>query len=149
MKEINYRFMEKRDAYRAYRIMRSAFSSPWGIKEFEDGLKLSYNICMVAEDGDLVIGFCIFRVLFDTADLDMIVVSKDYRNQSIGSHMIDLGIKEIKKTEAQRIMLEVRDSNTEARRLYERMGFKQISTRKEYYANPSEDAIIMEMNLYA
>ena len=39
--------------------------------------------------------------------------------------------------------LEVRESNEPARKLYESMGFVEIGRRRRYYANPSEDAIVM------
>ena len=39
--------------------------------------------------------------------------------------------------------LEVRESNTATRHLYEKNGFEAIGVRKRYYAKPVEDAIIM------
>jgi ribosomal-protein-alanine N-acetyltransferase len=42
-------------------------------------------------------------------------------------------------------LLEVRESNAAARALYERLGFVEISRRKDYYDNPAETAIVMRM----
>ena len=42
------------------------------------------------------------------------------------------------------IFLEVREGNTAARRLYEKLGFSEISRRKAYYSSPVEDAVIMQ-----
>ena len=50
-----------------------------------------------------------------------------------------------KDTKAEKIMLEVRESNISAIKLYEKNGFIEINRRKKYYGN--EDAIIMERNL--
>jgi ribosomal-protein-alanine N-acetyltransferase len=43
----------------------------------------------------------------------------------------------------QKITLEVRDSNTAARNLYEKLGFVSVGRRKRYYSDNNEDAIIM------
>jgi ribosomal-protein-alanine N-acetyltransferase len=39
--------------------------------------------------------------------------------------------------------LEVRRSNTAARRLYEQAGFALVGVRTSYYTNPIEDALIL------
>ena len=41
------------------------------------------------------------------------------------------------------IALEVRESNQGARSLYRSYGFEEEAVRKEYYHNPTEDAVIM------
>lgn len=41
------------------------------------------------------------------------------------------------------IHLEVRCSNTNARHMYESLGFEEVNVRKHYYTNPCEDAIVM------
>ena len=43
---------------------------------------------------------------------------------------------------ASRILLEVRESNLAARRLYEKHGFRESGRRPKYYSNPIEDAIL-------
>lgn len=45
------------------------------------------------------------------------------------------------------ITLEVRASNTPAITLYESVGFTQAATRKAYYSNPAEDALILTRSL--
>jgi ribosomal-protein-alanine N-acetyltransferase len=44
-----------------------------------------------------------------------------------------------------RVFLEVRPSNSAARRLYERFGFREVGRRPAYYRSPLEDAIIMQL----
>jgi ribosomal-protein-alanine N-acetyltransferase len=39
--------------------------------------------------------------------------------------------------------LEVRESNHEAQRLYEKCGFRTVAIRKKYYSDNREDAIVM------
>ena len=45
-----------------------------------------------------------------------------------------------------RAVLEVRASNEPAQRLYRQLGFVSISTRRRYYTNPVEDALLMAMD---
>jgi ribosomal-protein-alanine N-acetyltransferase len=52
-------------------------------------------------------------------------------------------LKELKKKDCVFIYLEVRASNTGARKFYELFGFEVIDVRKKYYINPKEDALVM------
>ena len=51
------------------------------------------------------------------------------------------------ETEAEFILLEVRESNTPARTLYEKLGFYQVGKRPHYYSQPDEAGIIMRKEL--
>lgn len=44
-----------------------------------------------------------------------------------------------------RVSLEVRPSNTPARRLYERFGFGPAGLRRGYYHSPAEDALVLQL----
>jgi ribosomal-protein-alanine N-acetyltransferase len=46
------------------------------------------------------------------------------------------------ESEVSAILLEVRESNLPARRLYEKHGFREVGRRREYYREPAEDAIL-------
>ena len=52
-------------------------------------------------------------------------------------------VAEGRRLGARRATLEVRAGNTGARRLYERLGFYTAGTRRNYYTNPVEDALIL------
>jgi ribosomal-protein-alanine N-acetyltransferase len=52
-------------------------------------------------------------------------------------------LDEAKRLGARRATLEVRAGNAGARRLYERLGFYVAGTRRNYYTNPVEDALIL------
>ena len=45
------------------------------------------------------------------------------------------------------ILLEVRESNTAARSLYDSLGFRPVGVRKNYYKNPVENAILMDLRI--
>lgn len=92
-------------------------------------------------------GYVAVLLSIDTADLVDIAVLPEYRGQGRANALMDfmhkrcigLGIKEI--------FLEVRASNTPAISLYKKQGYTEISVRKKYYGNPTEDALIMRKTL--
>jgi len=55
---------------------------------------------------------------------------------------MDTLLVQARQTKTDAIFLEVRASNTAARRLYENLGFKEAGCRKGYYTNPNEDAVL-------
>ena len=78
-----------------------------------------------------------------------LTIDSDYRGQGIGSNLLDLMIKECKLYKSNYIYLEVRVTNTIARNLYQKFGFRSIGVRKNYYRNKlgREDAIVYRRNL--
>ena len=72
-----------------------------------------------------------------------LAVNKDVRRQGIGEAIIRAAIKDARDRGGERATLEVRESNMPAIRLYEKLGFKVIAIRRNYYEAPSEDALVM------
>ncbi len=143
------RYMTSDDIEQVYNIAKVSFPDKCKYKDFEKALTLSYNICLVAEAEEQVIGFCLCSQLFETADLNMIAVSEANRRNKLGEKILIRLLELLEEREAEHILLEVRESNDAAIGLYRKRGFLPISTRKEYYTNPVEDAVIMEKILYA
>jgi len=54
-------------------------------------------------------------------------------------------MEQARREQARRVHLEVRESNTAARKLYERWGFREVGRRKSYYSGPPEDALLLEI----
>jgi ribosomal-protein-alanine N-acetyltransferase len=69
------------------------------------------------------------------------------RRRGIARKMIDLLAGYAEKCDVCSILLEVRQSNTPARTLYEDIGFKAVGVRKNYYKNPVENAILMDLRI--
>ena len=59
------------------------------------------------------------------------------------SSLINALVTELKNRGSHALMLEVRASNAPAIALYEKLGFRQVGCRKNYYRNPKEDALIL------
>ena len=71
------------------------------------------------------------------------IVKKGYQRNHIGEAIVIKIIEDCYKNEIKYLTLEVRVSNTPAIGLYEKYGFKSLGTRKGYYQDNNEDALIM------
>ncbi len=97
----------------------------------------------VAKKDGRVVGYvCGSRVIDEGHILD-IAVHPEYRRLGIASALVSLMIERLREEECRFIYLEVRASNVNAKKMYEKFGFEVIGTRKDYYVSPVEDAVIM------
>ena len=119
--------------------IKEDFNKKYDIENF---INLDYASMYVYEENNKVIGFIQLESHFEILDLINIAVDPEHKGKNIGSKLIEYAIN---NTTADKIMLEVRESNKSAIRLYEKNNFKEIHRRKNYYGN--EDAIIMERSL--
>src|SRR2546423_12724422 len=141
------------DLERLLRIEEESFSGPWTRKMFEvelEGNPFSYlfaarSIYDGEATGDIV-GYVCFWVVFDEVRVMTLAVEPSVRRQGIASDLVRFMLAFGRARGAGRAILEVRASNLAARGLYEQMGVRQTAVRTKYYANPTEDAILMEMN---
>lgn len=115
----------------------------WSEKSVASELTNKLSLWLVAVDGDRVAGYVGSQTVCDETDMMNVAVTADYRRQGMGEKLV-LALEEaLKAIGSQCLTLEVRDSNTPARTLYEKLGFQQIGLRKNYYRNPKEDAYIL------
>jgi ribosomal-protein-alanine N-acetyltransferase len=95
------------------------------------------------EDGSSALaGFVVARHLPPEWELENIVVAPAFRRMGIGKQLLDALLLQAQSMGSASIFLEVRESNTPARRLYEKLGFHETGRRKAYYSNPTEDAVL-------
>ncbi len=85
-----------------------------------------------------ICGYLMVLDSIDVYEILAIATVEEYRNKGIAQELLD-------KIKTKDIFLEVRESNEKAINFYKKNNFKQISIRKGYYSDPTEDAIIMKM----
>ena len=115
----------------------------WSEKSVASELTNKLSLWLVAVDGERVAGYIGSQTVCDETDMMNVAVTADYRRQGLGEKLVLALEEELKAMGSQCLTLEVRDSNTPARTLYEKLGFRQIGLRKNYYRNPKEDAYIL------
>lgn len=89
-----------------------------------------------------ILGFLVARRMAPEWELENIVVTPTARRNGLGRQLLGALLARVQEAQGGSVFLEVRESNTAARRLYERAGFRQTGRRRAYYANPAEDAIL-------
>ena len=89
---------------------------------------------------DKVCGYLIILDSIDVYEILAIATVEEYRNKSIAQELLD-------KIKTKDIFLEVRESNQTAINFYKKNNFKEIRIRKNYYSEPTENAIIMKLEV--
>ncbi len=103
----------------------------------------------MAEQAGTLQGFALFSVVLDEATVLNIAVHPDLRRQGLGRHLLQVAMGCMREAGAQRCLLEVRESNSSARRLYENTGFQADGVRRNYYPDGPgrEDAVLLSRRL--
>ena len=140
--------MKEDDLFDVMEIEKEAFSDPWTYEMFHSELSNSFSrLWVVREISGKLIGYiCFWRVVDETHILN-IAVQKHYRRKGIARNILVFAIDYWKRDGVKTVLLEVRRSNKAAQELYEKFGFNVIVSRKRYYKNPVEDALVMALEL--
>ena len=114
-----------------------------------DGAAAQYgaNTKNANNDTNHIVGFVILRRAADECELLQIAVDKASRRCGIAETLMEAALRWARDAGAATVFLEVRKSNNAAIMLYEKHGFKKYGARKNYYADPIEDAVVMKLSL--
>lgn len=138
--------MEEKHVKSLARIHADSMPDAWSEDGFRAELSKETATFRVAEDMDgTVLGFYGIYTVMETAEIAQIAVSPEARRKKIGSWLLADAIKQAKEKGAEKLELDVRESNTGARILYESFGFTEDGKRKSFYKHPDEDAILYSL----
>ena len=124
-------------------LEKLCFQDPWSENSVASELKNPLSYWLVALDGDRLLGYVGSQTVVGETDMMNVAVHPEYRRQGVAEKLILALIEGLKGMESHCLTLEVRASNAPAIGLYEKLGFRQIGLRKNYYRNPREDALIL------
>ena len=138
-------FASKNDIKSLVNLGEKSFSDFWDEETLKNYCENPLLILLKSfdENGNIS-GYICGRYIFETAEIDRVVVDEEYRGKGIAKSLINEFEKLVKANDVYEILLEVRASNIPAISLYKKTGFEKISERKDYYQNPTEDAVIMK-----
>ena len=145
---------QRSDLARLLKMESDCFpNDPWG----ETALTAMMNeestyflIWQVLSEGSKIsrkFGYVVFRVTDDETELYKIAVLPKFRGKGYANTMLHQMIHIAGRDGSKRVILEVRESNAAALALYQKNGFTVDGIRKNYYKNPTEDAILMSLDL--
>ena len=120
------------------------FTNPWTREMLARELTQSdvAHIFVLRLPDRRIAAFCACWIVVDELHVNTLVVDHPYRRQGIGLTLMQWVLEEAVRRGAIRATLEVRESNVAATRLYERLGFRLVARRGDYYSGPVEDALI-------
>lgn len=141
------RRMQEADLRQVLHIERRSFTIPWSDATFRGLLRRQSTALLVAERAGRVVAYAVLWFAADEAELGDMAVLPEARRRGLGRWLLDGALAEAARRGAKRVFLDVRESNVEARALYERAGFEAVGVRPDYYSEPREDAIVMTRGL--
>lgn len=150
---INYRNLTLVDAVEVFELEKEIFTKEaWSLAQVKEELGGARRLYIGAIDGDLaserIVGYGGIAVNGESADIHNIAVVEEFRRQGIARRLIARLERWAKDQGASEILLEMRVGNTEARPLYQSLGYREVRVRKDYYA-PGMDAIVMSKSVGA
>ena len=94
-------------------------------------------------DADEILGYAGLDLGGEVADVMTIAVAPAAQGLGLGSQLLDLVVERAREAGAAYLMLEVRDDNQPAKKLYARAGFERLTVRRRYYQPGDVDALVL------
>ena len=112
-------------------------AAQWDVRDY-----LAHDFVVAIVNGRIA-GFAVARrVAEDESELLNLAIDPMFRRSGIARHLLRTLTARFRGA----LWLEVRESNSGARKLYEKLGFKEMDTRRDYYRNSGERAIVMKIH---
>jgi ribosomal-protein-alanine N-acetyltransferase len=141
---VELRSIERHDLDAIDEIERASYPTPWSRAMFVAELQKPSSLALGAyrETGELA-GYLVVSRYVDAWHVMNVAVAPEFRRRGIGRALLER-LFEVTGGDSRRgYTLEVRVSNADAIRLYERLGFEARGIRRGYYTDNREDALIM------
>lgn len=141
------RTMDPQDVSAVTLIEEELCECPWTSNIFQECLK--YYHCLVLEDHNEVIGYGMLSCVADESHLLNLGIKKTAQRKGNASKLMNDIINIARSKHSTKMYLEVRENNIPAINLYQKFGFSNIGTRKDYYLTKSgkEDALVLALNI--
>ena len=130
------------DATDIEELEKECFSKPWTKENIIESLENS-TIFFVAKLQNKTVGYCGMQNALGDGYITNVAVTKTARGKGVATRLLKALFSFAETNKLNFISLEVRKSNIPAIYLYNKMGFEDVGTRKNFYSDPREDAIIM------
>lgn len=124
------------------RLEKICFSCSWSEETLLDAYKNGTKF-FVATLSEKVLGYIGISVILDEGYITNVAVFPEYRRQGVGKALLERIFSLARDEGLAFVSLEVRESNTPAIKLYESLGFKEEGKRKNFYTEPTENALIL------
>jgi ribosomal-protein-alanine N-acetyltransferase len=127
---------------------------PWTLRHFAGAVDpalrtrtLALRQVVAPDEPVRIVGFCAYRRVADEVHVENLAVDAAFRRQGWARCLLRTALDAAVKDGARRALLEVREGNVPAQRLYESEGFACVGRRNRYYDSPVEDALVLSRTL--
>ena len=148
--ELTVAEFEERDLPQITEIEKDSYRTPWSTNLFLCEAANPRSRILVGRlpgrQGQVVAGYIVFWFVADEIQLHNITVRSGFRRQGIASRLLSRMLQVAHQEKIIGVRLEVRSSNSSARKLYENFGFVIEGVRRGYYSDTGEDALMMSMD---
>lgn len=127
------------DVGRLCEIERECFSANYSKKTIENEIKNKSKSMFVLKIKNDIVGYSLFSILQDEAELERVCIVKKYRRLGLAERLLKFAFS---KLNVKKCYLEVNKKNENAISLYKKIGFEKSGERKNYYGE-GEDAVLM------
>ena len=137
------RWVNRADLEAVAGLEELCFSIPWSRSGIEEAFSNELYRFVAVEEKGSVVGYANFRMVADEGEIERVAVHPDFRRRGYGRKLMEAMVDYSRKKGVRDMTLDVRVNNEKAINLYESCGFSEEGRRKDYYREPTEDAIIM------
>ena len=145
MQKIKIEKLTISDIPKVAEIDKNALPENWSEKNYNESLENPNYHIWVAKLDDKIVGFISMYCASGEGYICNIAVEKSHRKRGIGTALLSEAIRYSKRKNLEFLTLEVRESNIGAVKFYEKLEFAKIGIRKNFYSNPTENAVIMTL----
>jgi len=146
--------MTEHDLLEVVEIEEQSGLSRWGwaayYAELQGGnreLMLVAKPLYVHVDERNIAGYIVARQTAGELHINNVAIRQQYRRRGYGALLLGRVLEEARRKRATAAFLEVRHGNSAAQALYRKCGFRAIAKRTNYYSDPTEDAVVMTLDL--
>lgn len=141
--EVLVRTLKIEDAAAVAEIEHQTYSDAWSEKGVMETIQNPNTLCLAAEKSGKIIGYLLVYTAVDEAEIARVTTIKEVRRHGIATGLLDVLLQYCKKQKIEKVLLDVRENNKDARAFYEKYGFTIDGVRPGFYDNPKEDAVLM------
>lgn len=147
--------MTEHDLLEVVEIEENSGLSRWGWAAYYAELQgVNRDLMLIARlapapiiEHQRIAGYIVARESAGELHINNVAVRDQFRRRGIGSALLARIVEAARRLKVQVAFLEVRSGNVAAQALYEKIGFKAIARRPDYYSDPREDAVVMSLTL--
>jgi [ribosomal protein S18]-alanine N-acetyltransferase len=140
-------------------IQRVCKLAGWSMEDYRIESDRDNSLFLIAKNKNVIIGFILIRLSditetgniidnqYKEADLLNFGVTEEFQGQGIGNVLFKKAQAILYGLNVNLVWLEVRESNIEAIKFYKKRSFTSFQIRKNFYTQPTENAVLMKLEL--